>query len=73
MPAGLSPLHVVILLVVVLLVVGPSRLPELGKALGTSIRGFREAVAGQEAPSPAPDGTAAPAPDGTPPAPQQRP
>jgi sec-independent protein translocase protein TatA len=31
-----------IILVIVLLVAGPSRLPQFGQALGSSIRGFRK-------------------------------
>jgi sec-independent protein translocase protein TatA len=44
MPFGLSPLHVVIVLVVALIVLGPQRLPEMGASLGRSIREFRDAI-----------------------------
>jgi len=47
---GLSPLHLIILLVVALLVIGPGKLPEVGAALGKTIREFRSTVSGvQEA------------------------
>lgn len=41
---GLTPVHLIIILVVVLLVVGPGKLPEVGAALGKSIREFRNAT-----------------------------
>ncbi len=40
---GLQPLHIVIILIVALLVFGPSRLPELGKAIGKGINELRSA------------------------------
>lgn len=46
---GLSPWHLLIVLVVVLLVLGPGRLPETGAALGKAIRGFREGIDGRGA------------------------
>lgn len=57
---GLSPVHLIIILVVALLVLGPGKLPETGAALGRAIRDFRNAVSGDldEASTP---GTAAPA------------
>jgi sec-independent protein translocase protein TatA len=41
---GLSPLHLVLVLVIALLVLGPGKLPEVGAALGKSIREFRKAT-----------------------------
>ncbi|GFO60781.1 Sec-independent protein translocase protein TatA [Geomonas silvestris] len=38
-----------IVLVIILLVAGPSKLPQFGQALGSSIRGFKKAIAGDEA------------------------
>lgn len=38
-----QPLHLLVVLVIVLLVFGPKKLPEVGKALGESIRGFKQA------------------------------
>jgi sec-independent protein translocase protein TatA len=42
-----TPLHLIILLVIVLVIFGPKRLPELGSGLGKAIRGFREATASE--------------------------
>jgi TatA/E family protein of Tat protein translocase len=62
-----GPLELVIILVVALLVLGPGKLPEVGSALGKSIREFRKAASDvQEATkidmSPLPPTPAAPAP-----------
>ncbi len=40
--------ELLILLLIVIIVFGVGRLPELGGALGKSIREFREAVSGEE-------------------------
>lgn len=42
MPFGFHPLWIVVLLIVVLIVFGPGKLPELGGALGRGIREFRK-------------------------------
>lgn len=44
MPFGLQPLHLLAILVVALLLFGPSRLPEIGRALGKTIREFQSGV-----------------------------
>ncbi len=41
---GLQPLHLIIILVVALLIFGPQRLPEIGRAFGKSIAEFRDAM-----------------------------
>ena len=38
----LSPLEVVIIVAVILLVLGPSKLPALGEGIGKMLRGFRK-------------------------------
>jgi sec-independent protein translocase protein TatA len=42
----LQPTHLIFVLVVALLVLGPKRLPEVGRALGRGLRDFRNAVSG---------------------------
>ena len=44
MPFGLQPTHLIIILVVALLIFGPSRLPEIGKAMGKTIREFQSGI-----------------------------
>jgi sec-independent protein translocase protein TatA len=39
-----QPMHLMIIAGIALLVFGPKKLPELGKGLGESIRGFKAAM-----------------------------
>jgi len=41
---GLQPWHLLAILAIALIVFGPSRLPEIGKSIGNSIREFRDAA-----------------------------
>ena len=45
---GLGMPELFIILAIVLVVAGPSKLPQLGQALGSSIKGFRKAVSGDD-------------------------
>lgn len=45
---GLGIWEIVLLLAVVLLIFGPSRLPGLGKSVGESIRGFKKGISDNE-------------------------
>jgi sec-independent protein translocase protein TatA len=42
-----NPLHIAIVLIVVLMVFGAKRLPEMGKGLGEGMRGFKSALTGE--------------------------
>jgi sec-independent protein translocase protein TatA len=42
----LSPVHLVIIMVIVLILFGPGKLPDLGKGLGKGIREFKDALRG---------------------------
>src|SRR5436190_11272811 len=44
MPFNIGPGELIIVLIIALLVVGPGRLPDVGSALGKSIREFRKAA-----------------------------
>ena len=47
-----QPMHLLLIAGIALLVFGPKKLPELGKGMGESIRGFKSAMAvKQDAPS----------------------
>src|SRR4029077_2680365 len=42
-----NPLHIAFVLVLVLLVFGAKRLPEMGRSLGEGLRGFKESIGGE--------------------------
>lgn len=46
----LTPTHVALLVVALLLIFGPRRLPETGRALGRGLHEFREGIAGRGTP-----------------------
>jgi sec-independent protein translocase protein TatA len=41
---AISPLHLLVVLIVALIVIGPRKLPETGAALGKALRDFRDAT-----------------------------
>jgi sec-independent protein translocase protein TatA len=43
---NVGPLEIAIVLVIVLIIFGPKRLPELGRSMGRGIRDFRGAMSG---------------------------
>jgi sec-independent protein translocase protein TatA len=48
----LQPTHLIFVLAIALLVLGPKRLPEVGRSLGKGLRDFKEAISGEEHPRP---------------------
>jgi sec-independent protein translocase protein TatA len=44
MPFNVGPMELVVVLVVALLILGPKRLPDAGRALGSGIRNFRRSL-----------------------------
>jgi sec-independent protein translocase protein TatA len=53
LPFQVGPAELIVVLVVALLVLGPKRLPEVGRSLGNAIREFKSSISGEdeEAPS----------------------
>jgi len=43
-----QPMHLLVIFGIALLVLGPKKLPELGKGIGESIRGFKSAMKAEE-------------------------
>ncbi len=43
---NIGPMELIVVLVIVLLVFGPKRLPGLGKQLGSGMREFKESISG---------------------------
>jgi sec-independent protein translocase protein TatA len=46
-----NPLHIAFLGIILLLVFGAKRLPELGRSLGAGMRGFKESISGEVGPA----------------------
>ena len=44
----LQPTHLILILVVVLLVLGPKRLPDAGRALGQGLKEFKASISSHE-------------------------
>jgi sec-independent protein translocase protein TatA len=44
----LQPTHLLFVLVIALIVLGPKRLPEVGRSLGKGLRDFRQAMSGED-------------------------
>jgi sec-independent protein translocase protein TatA len=44
----LQPTHLIIVLVVALLILGPKRLPDAGRALGQGIKEFKHSISGTD-------------------------
>ncbi|MGO9890669.1 MAG: twin-arginine translocase TatA/TatE family subunit [Solirubrobacteraceae bacterium] len=42
-----NPIHIAFLLLIVLLVFGAKRLPEMGQSLGAGLRGFKDSLNGE--------------------------
>ncbi|HTI34998.1 MAG TPA: twin-arginine translocase TatA/TatE family subunit [Miltoncostaea sp.] len=55
----ISPVQILIVLILVLLVFWPRRLPEMGRGLGRGIRDFRQGLTGRDEP----EATTTPRPD----------
>jgi sec-independent protein translocase protein TatA len=66
----LQPTHLLLVLVVALLVLGPKRLPGAGRALGQGLREFRSSIGGHDSDD---HGSRpyAPTPEAQPPAPRE--
>jgi sec-independent protein translocase protein TatA len=48
MPFGIGPAELIILLIVVLLLFGAKRVPEIGRSVGKGMREFKDAVTGRD-------------------------
>ncbi len=46
-----SPMHLLVVLVIAVLVLGPKKLPEAGRALGSGIRQFKDSLEGNDRPA----------------------
>jgi sec-independent protein translocase protein TatA len=46
---SIGPMELVIVLVIALIILGPKRLPDAGRAIGESMRGFKDGIRGDSA------------------------
>jgi sec-independent protein translocase protein TatA len=46
---NVGPMELVIVLVIALIVLGPKRLPEVGRSVGRGMREFKESISGENA------------------------
>jgi sec-independent protein translocase protein TatA len=44
----LQPMHLLVILVIVLIIFGPGKLPELGSSIGKAIKGFKRSMEEKE-------------------------
>jgi sec-independent protein translocase protein TatA len=45
---GIGPTELIVVLVIALLILGPKRLPDFGRSLGSGMREFKESVTGAD-------------------------
>ena len=45
---NIGPLEIAIVLVIVLLIFGPKRLPDLGRSMGRGMREFKDSITGKD-------------------------
>jgi sec-independent protein translocase protein TatA len=59
--SSIGPLEIVLVIVVLLVIFGPKRLPSLGRSLGTGMREFKDSITGDNKHDDEPDATGRPA------------
>jgi sec-independent protein translocase protein TatA len=45
---NIGPLEIIIVLIIVLVIFGPKRLPELGRSMGRGMREFKDSITGND-------------------------
>lgn len=49
MPFNVGPMELIVVLIIALVVLGPKKLPEVGKSLGKGMREFKNSISGMTA------------------------
>ena len=68
MPFNVGPMELIVVLIIALVVLGPKKLPEVGKSLGKGMREFKDSLSGEshdDKPEPIAVAATAPAPERT--------
>jgi len=55
---SIGPMELIVVLIIALLVLGPKKLPQVGRSVGTGMREFKDAISGKSEPRPIEDETA---------------
>ena len=45
---GIGPMELIVVLIIALLVLGPKKLPEMGRSIGSGMRSFKQSLAGDD-------------------------
>ncbi|WP_205697523.1 twin-arginine translocase TatA/TatE family subunit [Conexibacter sp. SYSU D00693] len=48
MPFNIGPMELIIVLAIALIVLGPKKLPEVGRSLGKGMREFKDSISGED-------------------------
>jgi sec-independent protein translocase protein TatA len=48
MPGSIGPLELIVVLVIALIVLGPKKLPGVGRSIGKGMREFKDAISGMD-------------------------
>ncbi len=48
MPFNVGPMELIIVLAIALLVLGPKKLPEVGRSIGNGMREFKDSISGEK-------------------------
>jgi sec-independent protein translocase protein TatA len=51
---NVGPLELIVVLIIALIVLGPKRLPEVGRSVGKGMREFKDAISGEDKEEPEP-------------------
>jgi sec-independent protein translocase protein TatA len=55
---SIGPMELVVVLIIALVVLGPKKLPQVGRSMGTGMREFKDAISGKSEPHAVEDETA---------------
>lgn len=55
---SIGPMELVVVLIIALVVLGPKKLPQVGRSVGTGMREFKDAISGKTEPRAVEDETA---------------
>lgn len=48
MPGSIGPMEIVVVLIIALIVLGPKKLPDVGRSVGKGMREFKDAISGAD-------------------------